>query len=421
MKEKVSLGQLPRNESTYHFIYTGFLRGFDIDTAYDILTGFRNDESVEKTHGIEEGIEPFLNVADPFLRVTYPETVAIIRWESDNGEMLSETVTLSKAVRICQAGIFSVRMVIACKQSLSPENIVRLARAAREKLQFSFENRGEGKYSSLFELFKDGVERMVLSLCKGKLHCEWLDTGVAYDERGTPVRPESSPLLVGKNFQYPYVLTCLNLLEYKDKDIEKVIENCSGDFGSILRAKHSDFLNRKFLDRYLSCEANMSVDSRIFLTLYPRTCLFVYGDRKQHPGEETSIGVVTIVELLRMIWHGLIVTNLLQDRSIRSLRAQYRKFLADVSAQTRMGSPALTKILMDIAQLRIDIGEVLEDPIAYRRDTSHLSELYDSGVREFRIREIRSLVLAKLGQVDRLYENVIELSRRKSMESPKFE
>lgn len=414
--------QLPRNESVYYFVYTAIFHKFNMEEAHKILEICNSKEfQVQKRSGIDEGIEPFLNISEPFLLVTYPEITTTIELSTVSNNSSVKRITLSRSIYFLGSGVLSYSIKLVCKESLKFEEVVSIIRSDKDCLKLSYKSYEEGKPIILFDFFKNDVEVVLLNLCKGGLECEWLCVGKAFGQNGLEKKPRLEPFLVGEHFQLPYVTTCINLPDYRDKDIETIVGRLSCGFGSILRAKDGHFVNKKFMDLYLSRKANISMDSRVFLTLYPRTCLFVYGGEKKHPGEETIIGIVEIVELLRMIWHGLLVANILLDRNIHGFRRQYERYEAELSNSTKTDSAGLTKILSDIAGLRINLAEMLEDPIAYRRDSSHLSELYDSGIKRFRIGELRTMVLAKLEQVDRIYDNIRELRRRNDIESMEAE
>lgn len=417
MLQQTSLNrQLPCNEVTFNFIYTSMLSNLDVTEAYNILYSKNYNRDYKKVmlldSGFADGIEPFLNVSDLWLRIIYHDIIATIEWEGTNKEKRTFKITISRSMRLFSSGVLSFHIQVVSKEVLEFEDIVSIIRADRDHLQLYYEGEKEDKPRELFQFFERDIKRMLLNLSERGLKCQWLDLGIEW-ERGR-WKKKSKPCLVGKYFEYPYVVTSVKLIDHRDKNTEEVVKELSHGFSAVLRAVRISFANKKFLDTYMNPEANILTDSRAFLTLYPRSCLFVSGDRKEHPGEETIIGVIDTVELLRMRWHSLIITNVLLDRSINNLLKEFKTHLTGRSDRHRA---SLTSMFSDIVQLRIDIAEMLQDPIAYRRAAGHLSELYELGIERFRINELQNLVLAKLTQVDRIYENIVELGRRSELES----
>lgn len=413
MLQQTSLNQqLPRNEVTFNFIYTSMFSNLDITKAHKVLLSSKDYEEIALLSGITEGIEPFLNVSNLCLRITYPDIIASIEWEGTNKEKITSKITISRLIRLFSSGLLSFRIQLVSKESLQFEDVVSIVRADRDHLQLYYEGEEEDKPKELFRFFERDMKRMLLNLSDGGLKCRWVDLGIEWE--GDRWKEESEPCLVGEYFEYPYVVTSVKLIDHRDKTVETVVDELCQGFAGVLRAVPNGFANTKFLDSYMTHKANILPDSRAFLTLYPRSCLFVYADREEHPGKETLIGIVDTVELLKMRGHSLIITNLLLDRNIDNLRKEFQTHAAGRSSRS---GALLTKMLSNIAQLRIDIAGMLEDPIAYRRATGHLSELYELGIERFRINELQNLVFLKLAQVDRLYENTSELSRRSELES----
>lgn len=418
----------PENRSTLDFIYTSILSGFDLDEAQKILRRLKTYRRVTSEEGIyQEGIEPFLNVSEKYLRFSYPQAKTSIRL---SGEILKKggkrKFITNRYVCVCPSGKVSYRVSLACRERLTFEQLLQMVRGDRDDLALSWESSHHPRSSTLFKLFEADVGRLLGDLSANGLTCEWLDLGCAYDRTGRSSQSRPDRLVVQReHWQLPYIFVCVGLHQFRGKDIESAVWNHRYGFGSILRAKQGS-VSQRFIGDHLVPEANMMSDSRGFLALYPRSCLFVHGGQRQHPGKKTIPGIVDTLGFLRMTWHGLIAANLLLDRSVRDLRSQFGDFEAKVlrrgrgtANRIRTGGNAdrkLTMILADIARLRINIAEMLEDPTAYRRAAGHIGELYDAGSREFRLEEMQRAVLEKLRQVGKLHDNITELWQRHELD-----
>lgn len=406
----------PGTETVVHFVYASTVSNLDLRKAELILRETesqrrRRYKDVKRLDGVKEGIQPFLNVSEPWLRVVFRDLNASIVLGGDKKEARTQQILIERRIRLSQTGALSCRISARTNMPLSLQQLTSLVRADRDHLKLG-QLSDRNQPSEFFHIFVSDVRHVLKDLSAGGLKCSWVDLGDEWDEEDRKWRKNSDPCLVGKYFQFPFVITFIRLRTSRGNSVEAFISSNSSEIAGVLRAVPKSSVSPTFLEQYLEPVANISGDSRFFLTLYPRSCLAIYADGKGHPGEGTVFGVIDTIELLRMRWQSLIIANSLLDRCVRELHYEFKRS----SSSPRFNRAALREKLEEIVGLRIDVAEMLEDPITYRRATSHLSELYEAGVERFRISELQNVVVTKLTQVDRLYDNIVELRRTGELE-----
>lgn len=389
-----------------HFIYTFILSEFDIKEAEKALKNAGYQAAA--TPSLSEGIEPFLRVDSPKLRTDFPSVNGRVVWKDNFGNERACPIAVEPTLNVFPSGTGALAIHLRISEYSTLEDVIDVERIDRDKKTLIITDK-EGKstaYEGLYQFFEECMRFYVLFLNRRGIRCLWTDLDVSYDETKDALVTSGHPFLIGPYCQSGYPIVSIKTGS-EEIDVNPLVRENVHLVSGILRAVRSEYIQDHFILRYASPAGSLSPDSRVFLGLYARACLLIYGEGEKHPGKETLESLIDTLQLLRVRMHALAVANSVLDRHLGSL---WKTFVS-LRDEHETEDIRLTRYIEELIRIRKDIADLLEDPIAYQRATGSFSELYDKGLDEFRIRELEAVVLHKLAQVNEISVELRELVR----------
>ncbi|MDI6734707.1 MAG: hypothetical protein QME42_00690 [bacterium] len=393
---------------TVHFLYTFMLDNPQIDEVKDSLDNSLREKVKMKKVEIIKGVSikktgsgSFLNVYNPYLSIEFPDLLdQHIRWEQTPlGEMVWKG-DFKRSMRIYPSGIGILRIEVSVKNNNLPiEKIIQICRMDRYDFPLHFDDPLDKETlhpQTLLTLFENSMSYIAQQMQKKKFN--WVDRDRSFGKNDESLLVDDKEI----KFQYPYILTAIGIQEDEEKPICEVVEKFKTEVAGIFRVVYSKTINEKFLKEYLSPLVNLSIDSKSFLTLYNRSCLYMYRCAKETEREYSYRllePLIETIELLRMRWHSYIIINAILDNEINKMYGLI---------ETKKKSDKFQQIFSDIIKWKKILSTSLEDPITFRRAGGTLNELYEKGMEEFRIKELQDIILSKMTILDRLYNDIRE-------------
>jgi hypothetical protein len=163
-------------------------------------------------------------------------------------------------------------------------------------------------------------------------------------------------------------------------------------------------VNQSYVARQMDSLASCTPHDRYWLSLHLRSCTYMYCmDAYTADGYPRAYfrSLLDTIELLRAQWHAYTVYGEYLDGLLHELSGP------DVLARWT----SARSVLSDIAKARRQLASCLESPISHKRAAGSLQEVFAQGLDVFGIERLEALVLRKLQMVDRLYSDLLELSR----------
>jgi hypothetical protein len=165
---------------------------------------------------------------------------------------------------------------------------------------------------------------------------------------------------------------------------------------------------------------NMCSIRTLFTCLFHRVCLVLSpalgidrstGKICAGPGRYIEDALVETVSYLRMLWHVFAITSARLDKALGRLYDEMLVAYEQMSAAGLDDDDVAPKLIsglrckqLELLKAKAEGIRALQDPITCRLGSQTMSNVFDYGIRCFRIADLREAVINKMDHVSRLYD-----------------
>jgi len=313
------------------------------------------------------------------------------------------------------------------------ETVARVNESGGGTLRFVRRLEGQFAAQELIEKVRDHKaigkkgDELVRQLQDRLRHC-------AFFGRSSPAPPEA----VGGSYEDPYAaVKSRRQLPYVM--VEAAVNNLDGlaktqgfcestmailgQLGDIAAPATSFFSNFTKLISYVQSPGEPRLASLCpskLLQIYhvSQTSLFLYPADDEHVTEPVKdllfLRFGEVLELLRLRWFSLVLGNHFVDHQIQTLRRDREDILAKLDKKgcdEKEVMANLSEFLSGWTDTKLHLLRLLEDPSLHRAGGPGWDALYAEGMRQYAIEPLQTTLDLKMRQIDRLYEDLMELLR----------
>jgi hypothetical protein len=456
-------------ELTLHLVYTFLFSSFNLE---DVISSTEDEQNLQKKLSTQLGfdavkfhwsgedvslskrrnsyLDPYLHLKISSIEIeqTVNEAVNLLRW-NDQGELYEpsfiEVASLKYKILLLELGQGTLEFEIAFRtgnqELFDVPSIAMLSNLGMRRQKFS-EQVGKDDENLKFSEFKltegdsefffatyfyetvSKVREALVGIFNKELR--WIETDPELKLIGDIQKYGTSV-----HFQDPFPITQLTLpdelyaqsfldpIQAKTligekspsilEDIEAWKHNqarISKEVLTILfRSKAFDFPDVSFA-RSFSCFSNgklgnMCSTSVVFLQLYSRSGLAIRAESNKSLDHAEYIfpAFIEAVKYLRLRWHTYVILTHWLDKVLEKF---YGNNLEPENA---------IEIVTNVIEIRKEIARSLTDHTTYRTASGSLNIMHELGIRIFRLEELQTIFMSRLGLLDALYNDQKEKLR----------